>query len=677
MSPDSTTDHDAPSWSSAQPPPKPAGSYILGLGLIALMMVISTVLVARELTTQADEVAVLNVAAELPGLTYEIGSAVQGLAEAPGESELLALRASLEESLATYARTYIGLQFGDADLGLPGAPSPEIDRLLNLADPVFNQVIGIARAALNEQPTRSAASLLELSSSAFRSRMETVVFQYQREAESRVQSLARLEFLLLSAGLLLLLAEAMFLFRPAVRATSHRWQEIRARHAAERERDRAELEYRAQFDALTGLPNRVLFRDRLDQAIKRAHREGGWASVLFVNLDNFSVVNDQLGHEVGDELLQRAAARIEETVRAADTVAHLGGDEFAIVVEGSDDASAAESVAQKAVSSLAEPYRLGGRDLHVSASIGVAIFPVDGDDADGLLRDSALAMYAAKETGRNTFEFYTPELRERTSDRLALIGSLRTAIDTPSQLSLWYQPKVDLATGSLTGVEALVRWHHPEQGLIMPDRFISVAEETGLIIPLDRWVIGEAARQMRQWLDDGLDDFVMSVNVSSRQFHHGNLAGSVARALDESGIEPARFEIEVTEGTLIENIDVARVTLDALRDLGVRISIDDFGTGYSSLSYLKRLPIDVLKIDRSFISALPEDPEDAAISEAIVRLGHTLKMEIVAEGVETQAQFDFLRKLGCDTGQGYHIAAPLPVPQFVEFVATAAHLLAG
>jgi diguanylate cyclase (GGDEF)-like protein len=677
MSPEPTPDDAAPSWSSNNPPHKPAGRYILGLGLIALMMVISTVLVARELTTQANEVSVLNVAADLPGLTYKIGSAVQRLAEATDETARLALRASLDESLTSYSRAYIGLQFGDSELGLPGAPSPEIDRLLSLADPVFNQVISIARAALAEQPTASAASVLELSSSAFRSRMEAVVFQYQREAESRVQSLARLEFFLLSGGLLLLLAEAMFLFRPAVRATSRRWQEARVRHAAEREQDRAELEYLAQFDALTGLPNRVLFRDRLDQAIKRARRAGGWASVLFVNLDNFSVVNDQLGHEVGDELLQRAAARIGETIRAADTVAHLGGDEFAIVVEGSDDTSASESVAQKAVTSLAEPYRLGGRDLYVSASIGVAVFPVDGNDADELLRDAALAMYAAKDTGRNTFAFYTPELRERTSDRLALISNLRSAIDTPGQLALWYQPKLELATGRLTGVEALVRWHHPEQGLIMPDHFIPVAEETGLIIPLDRWVLTEATRQMREWMDDGFDDFVMSVNVSSRQFHNGDLAGWVSRALDGSNIDPQQFEVEVTEGTLIENIDVARVTLDSLRDLGVRISIDDFGTGYSSLSYLKRLPIDVLKIDRSFIAALPDDPDDAAISEAIVRLGHTLKMEIVAEGIETQAQYDFLKTLGCDAGQGYHIAAPLPALEFAEFVTTATRLLAG
>ncbi|NNF86936.1 MAG: EAL domain-containing protein [Acidimicrobiia bacterium] len=665
MSPEGMVDDEAPGWSSDNPPHKPAGRYILGLGLIAVMMVVSTVLVARELGNQADDVRVLNVASDLPGLTYEIGTAVSALTDEADPGAY----ASLESSLETFSQNYIGLQFGDSVLDLPGAPSAEVDRLLDLADPIFNQVINIARSALAVPPTRSDVALLELSSSAFRSRMEAVAFQYQREAEMRVQSLARLEFALLSAGLLLLLLEAMFLFRPAVRANRRRWHETRARHADERKRDRAELEYLAQFDRLTGLPNRMLFRDRLDQAIKRAKRTGGWASVLFVDLDNFSVVNDQLGHEIGDELLRRAAERISDTVRAADTVAHLGGDEFAIVVEGTDDTTAAESVAEKAVTSLGQPYRIDGRDLQVSASIGVAVFPVDGEDADGLLRDSALAMYAAKDTGRNGFQFYTTELRRRTSERIEMLSSLKSAIDSPGQLSLWYQPKLEIATGRLTGVEALVRWHHPERGLIMPDRFIPIAEESGLIIPLDRWVLQEACRQIEEWSGAGMDDFVVSVNVSSRQFHQGELAGEVQEALAVSSVDPSRLEVEVTEGTLIEDIEPARVTLDGLRDLGVRISIDDFGTGYSSLSYLKRLPIDVLKIDRSFIQALPDDPDDAAISEAIVRLGHTLNMEIVAEGVETEDQFDFLGRLGCDIAQGYLIAAPLAAPLFAEFAA--------
>ena len=672
MSSEEVSGDAVPSWSPDSPPDKSAGRYVLGLGLIAVMMVVSTVLVARELGNQAQEVRILNVASDLPGLTYEIRSAVSELV---GDDAPDALT-TLESSLGTFSQAYIGLQFGDPTLGITGAPSAEVDRLLGLADPLFNQIINISRSALDATPTRSDAALLELSSSAFRSRMEAVVFQYQREAETRVQSLARLEFALLSVGLLLLLAEAMFLFRPAVRADRRRWQEAAIRHADQRRRDRAELDYLAQFDQLTGLPNRMLFRDRLDQSIKRARRSGGWASVLFVDLDNFSVVNDQLGHEVGDELLKRAAQRISETVRAADTVAHLGGDEFAIVVEGADDTTAAESVAEKAVTSLHEPYRIDGRDLQVSASIGVAVFPVDGEDADALLRDSALAMYAAKDMGRNGVQFYTTELRRRTSERIELLSSLRTAIDTPGQLSLWYQPKLEIATGRLTGVEALVRWHHPQHGLIMPDRFIPVAEETGLIIPLDRWVLQEACRQLRVWTDDGMDDFVLSVNVSSRQFHQGELTREVQEALLASHVDPNRLEVEVTEGTLIDDIEPARVTLDRLRDLGVRISIDDFGTGYSSLSYLKRLPIDVLKIDRSFIHALPDDKDDAAISEAIVSLGHTLKMEIVAEGVETQDQFDFLGELGCDTAQGYLIAAPLPVAQFAEFV-TGSRLRAG
>ena len=675
MSDTHAPDGSISSWTANQPPRRPAGPYILGLGVIALMMIISTVLAARELETQARDVHVLNVAATQPELSYEIVGAVSALAD-PAEADP-ASTANLETGLETFSRAYIGLQFGDEELGLPGAPSAEVDRLLGLADPLFNQVINLARNALVAPPSSSEIARLDLSARAFRSRMEAVVFQYQRETEARVQNLSRLEFILLSAGLLLLLAEGMFLFRPAARAAQRGWQDIRARHAAEREQDRADLEYLAQFDPLTGLPNRVLFRDRLDQAVKRARRQGGWVSVLFVDLDNFSVVNDQLGHDVGDAMLKLTAERISEVVRAADTVAHLGGDEFAIVVEGADDTAASETVAEKTVATLAEPYSLEGRDLFVSASIGVSVFPVDGEDADALLRDAALAMSAAKESDRNSVQFYTSELRERTSDRLSLITDLRTALDEQGQLALWYQPQMELATGRITGMEALIRWSHPERGLVMPDQFIPVAEETGLIIPLDRWVIEEACRQLTVWHGQGMEGIGVAVNVSSRQFHHGDLAESVQRSLDIHGLDPQCLELEVTEGTLIEDIDLARVNLDRLRDLGVRISIDDFGTGYSSLSYLKRLPIDVLKIDRSFISALPEDPDDAAISEAIVNLGHTLNMEVVAEGVESLAQLEFLSSLQCDLAQGYHIARPLPALELAEFVGVSPQLRAG
>ncbi|MBT8203648.1 MAG: diguanylate cyclase, partial [Acidimicrobiia bacterium] len=539
------------SWSANNPPHKPAGPYIIGLGVIAVMMIASTILTARELSIQASDVGVLNLATSQPGLSYEITNGVAQIAQA-GEADP-EVAATLAETIDTFSRIYIGLQFGDEELGLPGAPSDEVNRLLELADPLFNQVINLARSALERPPTGSEVALLELASSAYRSRMEGVVFQYQRETEARVQALSRLEFLLLSAGLLLLLAEGMFLFRPAARATRRRWQDVRARYDAEREADRAEVEYLSQFDPLTGLPNRVLFRDRLDQAIRRASREGGWVSVLFINLDNFSVVNDQLGHEIGDQLLQVTAERLTGTVRAADTVAHLGGDEFAVVIESSDSTEATEAVADKAVDALATPYQLAGKNLLVTASIGVAIYPVDGADADALLRDSALAMSAAKDAGRNNYRFYTAELRARTSERLTLISNLRTALDSPDQLSLWYQPKLDLASGAITGMEALVRWHHPDHGLIMPGRFIPVAEESGLIIPLDRWVIGEACRQLQTWEADGLGHLALSLNVSSRQFHQGDLTATIDETLNSASVDPARLEIEVTEGTLIED----------------------------------------------------------------------------------------------------------------------------
>jgi diguanylate cyclase (GGDEF)-like protein len=662
-------------WSANNAPNKPAGPYIVGLGVIAVMMIASTVLSGLELTRQAREVRVLNHATSQPGLSYEITSMVADLAgvDEPHADDL----AELETTIDRFSQGYLGLRFGDETLGLPGAPTDEVDRLLGLADPLFNQVVTLGRAALAVPPEPGDVALIDLAAGAFRARMDGVVAEYQRDTETRVQALSRLEFLLLSAGLLLLLAEGMFLFRPAARATRRRWQETRARHEAERDQDRAELEYLSQFNPLTGLPNRVLFRDRLDQALLRARRSGRWVSVLFIDLDNFSVVNDQLGHAIGDHLLQQAAERIGATLRAADTVAHLGGDEFAIIVEGNDTSEAAETVAEKAVATLAAPYVVDRRELYVSASIGVAVYPVDGDSADDLLRDSALAVSAAKRAGRNTFQFFTSELRARASDRLALITSLRRAIETPGHLALWYQPKLDITSGRITGVEALIRWNHPDKGLIMPDRFIPVAEDSGLILPLDRWVLEEACRQMQAWRRDGMDPFAVSVNVSSRQFHHGRLAESVEQVLRDAEITPELLEIEVTEGTLIEDIELARVNLNSLRDLGVRISIDDFGTGYSSLSYLKRLPIDVLKIDRSFISALPDDAEDAAISKAIVRLGHTLNMEVVAEGVETRAQYEFLRDLGCDTAQGYLIAAPLAAPRLAEFASADVHLRAG
>ena len=649
----------------AIPPSKPAGSYILALALIAVFAIVSSILVANELRHQASDVRTVNRAAGQPGLTYELAEYVDAIQR--GE-DVDANRQRLSVANDQFVAIHLGLQFGDPDLGLSGGGSGEVNRLYSLADAPFNRILAITQVALESTPTIVQTDSLRDSAAAFRSRMDSIVFQYQREAETRTTNLQRLEFILLSATLVLLFAEGMFLFRPAAKRSAHKWHETRRQHAAERERDRAEMEYLAQFDRLTGLPNRVLFRDRLTQALERARREGGWTTVMMVGMDNFQVVNDQYGHDIGDSLLREAATRIEETLRASDTVARLGADEFAVTLENVGDAEGFEQVAQKLNTALGAPYQLNGQEVFVTASIGITISPLDGETVDELLSNADLAMHEAKEAGRNTYQFFTSELRQRTSDRLSLLTSLRQALREKEGLELYFQPKVGATSGDIVGVEALIRWHHPDEGLVPPGRFIPVAEETDLIVILGSWVIEQACLQARLWERTGVGEFIISVNVSPRQFHHGDLVESVAGSLGRSGLAPEHLELELTEGALVRDLDSARDTLEELRARGVRVSIDDFGTGYSSLSYLKRLPIDVLKIDRSFVDDITVDPDDAAISEAIIRLGQTLRMEVVAEGVETREQLAFLRDLGCDAIQGFLISRPLPAHEFEAFL---------
>lgn len=654
-------------WSANSSPQKPAGSYILGLGLIGLMAIISSIIVSRELSVQAQDVREINAAADQPGLSYEIAQAVSTIhqSDAPTDGDYAALDTVLEPFVAVH----LGLRFGDDQLGLPGEPSSEIDRLFDLADAPFEAMVALSRAALDGSTSESGVQALAASGDAFRARMDAIIFQHQLESEQRATNLQRLEFVLLSASLLLLLFEGLFLFRPAARRNARRWQEARNRHAAEREHDRARLEYLAQFDALTGLPNRVLFRDRLDQALTRAAREERWVTLVHVDLDNFNVVNEEISHEVGDEILIEVGKRLVETVRESDTVAHLGGDEFTIILEGDREADGAERVAQQVLTELARPHQAADLKLYVTASLGIAVYPLDGVDADELVRGADLAMNASKKAGPNSYRFFTSDLRLHTSERLALITSLRQAIEENEGLSLWYQPKLEIETGTIYGAEALLRWRHPERGLVMPSDFIPLAEETDLIIPLGKWVIEEACEQSRRWAGEDNDDLTLSVNVSSRQFHHDDFVESVAACLAKTEMDPTKLELELTEGTLIRNLDQALDTLNGLRDLGVQISIDDFGTGYSSLSYLRRLPIDILKIDRSFVDEITSNSDDAAISEAIINLGQTLNLHVIAEGVETGAQQDMLATMGCDSLQGYHISPPLPVPDFETWLA--------
>jgi diguanylate cyclase (GGDEF)-like protein len=379
---------------------------------------------------------------------------------------------------------------------------------------------------------------------------------------------------------------------------------------------------------------------------------------MFLDLDEFKAVNDRFGHHIGDGLLKQVAQRIVASVRESDSVARLGGDEFTVVLEGSHRVEDAGHVATKILEAMQEPFHVGSHELRLTASIGIALYPVDGQSAQELLRDADIAMYSAKAAGKNTYQYFTPELREKTSERLHLIDGLRRAVEARHELDLVYQPKVDTATNTITGVEALVRWHHPELGLVLPDRFVPVAEETDLILPIGDWVLEEACRQMRTWQSRGID-ITMSVNVSSRQLKRGDLVESVAKVLDSTGLDADRLEIELTEGTLVEDTELAARALEELREMGVQVSIDDFGTGYSSLSYLKRLPIDRLKIDRSFIRDITVSEEAATLSAAIVGLAQSLRLDVVAEGVETAEQLTMLERLGCYGMQGFLFSRPV------------------
>ena len=421
----------------------------------------------------------------------------------------------------------------------------------------------------------------------------------------------------------------------------------------------------ASFDSLTGMPNRNMFIAELELALGRARRSGGSFAICFIDLDRFKTINDSLGHAAGDVLLTTIGARLRDLLRESDLVARLGGDEFVALLEGPADATALSAVARKILAAVSEPVALDGRKLWLTGSCGIARFPADGDNAETLLKNADAAMYQAKADGKDTFRFYTVALAAQTAHLFALEADLRVAAER-DELVLHYQPKIDLATGRLRGVEALVRWQHPTRGLLPPGDFIALAEESGLIVPIGRWVLAAACRQVRAWMDAGLDAPRCAVNLSSRQFGSESLLDDVRRSLHECGLAADALEVEITESVLMSDPERANLTLQELHTLGVHISIDDFGTGYSSLAYLKRLPAHTVKLDRSFVSGLPADRDDAAITQAVIALSHSLAMQVVAEGVETDAQLDFLRRLGCDQAQGYLIGRPMPAAQLAQ-----------
>jgi diguanylate cyclase (GGDEF)-like protein/PAS domain S-box-containing protein len=429
--------------------------------------------------------------------------------------------------------------------------------------------------------------------------------------------------------------------------------------AIERKQSEDRIHHMAHHDPLTGLPNRSLLDDRVEQAMLYAQRYDRQLTVMFIDLDNFKLINDSLGHNAGDELLKTAAQRMVESVRSTDTVLRLGGDEFVIVLlDQTGSASAVSSPLQKLHEAIAQPMMLAGKEVQITCSMGLATYPDDGMDSDTLLMHADAAMYRAKELGRNNYQFYTADMNRQVHEKLAMHEGLRNAI-ARNELFLMYQPQVDMRSGKIIGMEALIRWRHPELGVISPVTFIPVAEETALIVSIGEWVLHTACRQNKAWQDAGLPRSVVSVNVSARQFKEGDLIGRVARALNESGLQPQYLALELTESLIMQDLQQALETMEKLREMGVQLSIDDFGTGYSSLSALKKFPIARLKLDRSFVSDLPHDHDDKVIAMAVVSLGHQLNLRVVAEGIETQEQFAFLRDNGCDEMQGDYFSKPL------------------
>jgi diguanylate cyclase (GGDEF)-like protein/PAS domain S-box-containing protein len=429
----------------------------------------------------------------------------------------------------------------------------------------------------------------------------------------------------------------------------------------------AELEFHANRDTLTGVANRNLLRDRLSQAIAFAERYGYPVWVLFVDLHRFQFVADTLGLAAGDMLLTKVAARLQAAVREADTVARMVADEFVIVlVEGADE-TLSPAVVQRIIDAVGQPLNLGEHDFTPSCSIGVAVYPADGMDTDTLIKNAGIAVYRAKEAGVDQFQFYTPAMNERLLERLRIEADMRTALER-GQFMVYYQPQVDLRTGRIVGMEALVRWQHPELGMILPARFIGLAEETALIVPLGLWVMRTACLQAKAWQQAGLGHLRVAVNLSVRQFAQPDLVESISAILEESALEPHYLDIEVTESLVMDDVEQAVRILRALKALGVHLSIDDFGTGYSSLSYLKRFPVDVLKIDQSFVRDISTSADDAAIARSIITLAHSLRLRVVAEGVETLAQLAYLQRHACDQMQGYYFSPPVPGERFEQFL---------
>ena len=430
-----------------------------------------------------------------------------------------------------------------------------------------------------------------------------------------------------------------------------------------------QMAHLAEHDSLTGLPNRLLLNDRVSQAIVLATRHKKRIALLFLDLDGFKHINDSLGHPIGDKVLQATGKRLVDCVRAADTVSRLGGDEFVVLLSEVAHPEDAAITARRMLQAVAEPQSIDHHDLHVTTSIGLSVFPDDGLDGETLVKNADMAMYQAKENGRQTYQFFKPAMNVRAVERQSIEESLQRALEQ-QEFSVHYQPKVDLRTGKITGAEALIRWTHPTRGPVSPAQFIPVAEDSGLIRPIGKWVLREACNQAQVWADAGLPATTIAVNVSAAEFLQENFLEDVFRILRETGMDPRSLELEVTESVLMKRADSAVSALQELRARGVQVAVDDFGTGYSSLSYLRKFPIDALKIDQSFVRQITTTPDDTTIVSAIISMGRSMKLRVIAEGVETREEMAFLQAHQCHEAQGYYFSKPVPPHQFAKLLET-------
>ena len=428
-----------------------------------------------------------------------------------------------------------------------------------------------------------------------------------------------------------------------------------------------QMTHSAQHDVVTNLPNRLLLNDRITQAIASGRRWNRPIAVIFLDLDRFKYINDSMGHATGDKLLQSVSKRLLASVRGSDTVSRQGGDEFVILLSEITFPEDAATSAKKILLSLSAPHSIGGQDLHINGSIGISVYPEDGEDAETLIKNADTAMYHAKENGRNNFQFFEEEMNLKAVERQSLEGSLHCALEREEFL-LHYQPKVNLDTGEITGVEALIRWQQPDRGLVPPSQFVPIAEDCGLIVQIGRWVLREACRQARAWQDAGLEFKRISINVSAVEFRDKGFVEAVRMILSETGFDARNLDFELTEGVLMEDAESSAALLQELKTLGVHLAVDDFGTGYSSLSYLQQFPIDVLKIDKSFVQRITSDPDGSSIVSAIIDMGKNLKQRVIAEGIETEEQRVFLQAHHCEEGQGYLFSRPLPAAQFAQLL---------